>query len=78
MKGASAANVIAMVKAIARPRVRDRICSPQKNRPQRTRRITKEEISLRHFVSLCGQFSLFQGAAHCDMNDSFVAIESDC
>ena len=29
-----AANVIAMAKAIARPRVRDRICSPQKNRPQ--------------------------------------------
>jgi hypothetical protein len=78
MKGASTANVIAMVRASARPMVRDRICSPPRINHEETK---GARFFFAFFVSSWLILIIFRAspiAAHCGMNDSSEVFESDC
>src|SRR5215510_2588819 len=78
MKGASTANVIAMVRASARPMVRDRICSPPRIDHDETKGAKFFLLfphNLRFFVVASHSFP---GVAHFGMNDSCGGFESDC
>src|SRR5215813_668861 len=78
MKGASTANVTAMVRASARPMVRDRIWFP----PRINRQETKGAKVFLLFPQVLRFFVVdshsFPGVAHCGMNDSSEVFESDC